>query len=37
MLSKVCRKILVLFRLVQNFKISDLGMLKVETANIAVT
>ncbi len=37
MLLKVNRKILVLFRLVQNFEIFDLAMAKVEKVNIAVT
>jgi hypothetical protein len=36
-LSKVYRKILVLFRLVQNFEILDLAMVKVEKVNITVT
>jgi hypothetical protein len=36
-LSKLCCEILVLFGMVQNFKISDLAMVKFEKANIEVT
>jgi hypothetical protein len=36
-ISKVYCKILVLLWLIQNFKISDLAMAKVEKINIAVT
>jgi hypothetical protein len=36
-LSKVDRKILVLFGLIRNFKIWDLAMAKVKKVNIAVT
>jgi hypothetical protein len=35
--SKVGRKILVSFRLIQNFKILDLAMVKVKKVNIAAT
>jgi hypothetical protein len=37
MLSKFHHKFSVLFRLVQNFEISDLAMAKVAKDNIAVT
>jgi hypothetical protein len=37
MLLKVYCEILVMFRAVQNFKISDLAMAKVEKVNIQVT
>jgi hypothetical protein len=36
-LFKVDRKMLVLFRLIQNFEISDLVMAKVKKVNITVT
>jgi len=35
--AKVDRKILVSFRLIQNFEISDLAMAKEEKVNIVVT
>jgi hypothetical protein len=37
MISKVCGKILVYFRLVQKFGISDFLIANVEKVNIAVT
>jgi hypothetical protein len=36
-LSKVDCKILVLFRLIQNFQISDLAMVKVKKVDITFT